>query len=182
MPPNPMMPSASIESSMASLAVSPPTTTRARGPYDNPNIPNQINPPRPAHTPYTKDRFWIYGIEMPDSEILELYNTYRERLGARWDPDADDVMRYISVCNILKAMTGIHGITVDRCFPQGTVPTAENPRNRVGDARVSVVTVFNSTKYSYYYRPSQDRVDRLQTILKRGPAAWYLDSKTKDYY
>ncbi|KAG6846341.1 hypothetical protein H0H93_014576, partial [Arthromyces matolae] len=161
--------------------LSPPQRpTAMRASFNNPRISNQIHLPIPRHNSYTEDYVWIFGIEVPESQILGYYTQYRERFGSRWDPNASRIGKLASVSNLLKSITGIKSLTFDLCFPQGMGPTAEDPKGSL--RTVVVVTVCNSHRYSYWNRPSQDRLDKLEKFLKQGPPQWFLDSKTKDYY
>ncbi|KAG6833869.1 hypothetical protein H0H93_012953, partial [Arthromyces matolae] len=136
-----------------------------RASFNNPQIPNQILLPIPRHNRYTEDYFWIFGIEVPESLLLGYYTEYRAQFGPRWESNACKMSKLMSVTNLLRYKTGIKSISLDLCFPQGMNPSAENPEGSLRS--IVVVTVCNSHRYSYWNRPSQDRVDKLEKFLKQ---------------
>ncbi|KAG6843125.1 hypothetical protein H0H93_002161, partial [Arthromyces matolae] len=158
----------------------PPQLAMRAYKFNNPDIPNQIDLPVPIHTPYTTGHYWIFGFEVPRSQVFGYYTQYRERFGRRWNPDARMPEKIISVTNLLKKITKIRSISIDLCFPNGMGPTPEDPEGP--DTHIMVVTVCTSHRYSYWNRPTKEQVDHLQSFLGCGPPEWYLDSITTDFY
>ncbi|KAG6835049.1 hypothetical protein H0H93_005300 [Arthromyces matolae] len=165
------------------MAVSPTQTlpVATRPSINNPYIPNQIVLPIPKHSRTTRSRVWIFGIAVPEPQLLGYFDKpeYRRIFGKNWVPDADNITRLVNVSNLLKHLVGIRSIAVDLCFPKGTGPTPEDPE---GVRSVVVVSICTTHESSYMNRPPKERVDALEKLLGCGPPDWYLDTKTKDFY
>ncbi|KAG6835048.1 hypothetical protein H0H93_005299 [Arthromyces matolae] len=160
---------------MSSLTVLPWVM---RPSFGNPNIPNQIILPFPKHTPETKGRFFIFGIAVPESQLLGYYGgpEHRRLYRNKVDMDKPKSFKLFSVTRLLRSITKSN-VTLDLCFPKGMGPTSEALQNAV-----VVVTLCNTYRESYMHRPTEEQVQRLERFLACGPPDWYLDTKTADWY
>ncbi|KIJ63317.1 hypothetical protein HYDPIDRAFT_168532 [Hydnomerulius pinastri MD-312] len=141
-----------------------PSRRRSEAPKKPRCVPMKLKRP-------TQNRHMLqfYGIAVSKEWIL---NFDRQQMAKEYPEDADDDIIAAYTAQLLHWLTKIETLAYEPVHNPGDAPP-----DCLIDGNVLIISVCRNDPEGYSERPPQRNMDRLEEIIGRGPARWWVDAE-----